>query len=71
MDTMSDEELAAAAYVLRKRAELGDAEALKKAKQLESTLKKRLGPTPSGRASLEPETGAGGTRQKRPWWRFW
>jgi len=66
METMSDEELAAAAYVLRKRAELGDADALKQARRMESELRDRLGSTPSGHAPLEPET-----KPARPWWRFW
>lgn len=66
METMSDEELAAAAYVLRKRAELGDADALKQAQRMETELRKRLGSTPSGHAPLEPTI-----KPERPWWRFW
>lgn len=64
---MSDEELAAAAYVLRKRAELGDPGALKEAQRLESELRRRLGSTPSGHAPLETDT----IEPTRPWWRFW
>lgn len=64
MEKMSDEELAAAAYVLRKRAVLGDANAMERALLMEATLRKRLGPTPSAHAPLEPEPA-------RPWWRFW
>lgn len=66
MESMSDEELAAAAYVQRKRAELGDPDALKEAHRLEAELRKRLGSTPSGHGPLEPEV-----RPARPWWRFW
>ena len=63
---MGDDELAAAAYVLRKRAELGDPNALKEAQRMEAELHRRLGSTPSDRAPLEPEA-----RPARPWWRFW
>jgi hypothetical protein len=66
MEIKSDEELAAAAYVLRKRAELGDREALDEAKRIEAVLRKRLGSTPSGHAPLESEQ-----KPERPWWKFW
>lgn len=66
METMGDEELAAAAYVLRKRAALGDPDALKQAQRMEAELRRRLGSTPSDRTPLEPEG-----RPARPWWRFW
>ncbi|MDM0020660.1 hypothetical protein [Variovorax saccharolyticus] len=66
METMGDEELAAAAYVLRKRAELGDPDALEQARRMEAELSRRLGSTPSGHGPLEPEA-----KPARPWWRFW
>jgi len=66
METMGDEELAAAAYVLRKRAELGDPGALEQARRMEAELNRRLGATPSGHGALEPQA-----RPARPWWRFW
>jgi hypothetical protein len=61
-----DEELAAAAFVLRTRAKHGDREAQAQAERLEEVLRSRLGATPSNHAPLEraPTT-------KRPWWRFW
>ena len=65
---MSDEELAAAAYVLRKRGALGDHAALKQAQSMESALRERLGSTPSGHAPLEA---AVKKMQAKPWWRFW
>lgn len=63
---MTDEELASAAFVLRKRAEHGDAGALKEAERLEAELRERLGPTPSSHGPpIElPEP-------RRPWWKFW
>ena len=66
MDRRSDEELAAAAYVLRTRAKLGDLEALREAKKIEVLLRISLGPTPSDFTPLEL-----GAEPKRPWWRFW
>ncbi|MDM0109670.1 hypothetical protein QTH97_32450 [Variovorax sp. J22R24] len=65
MDDLSDEELASAAFVLRKRAEMGDARALKEAERLEGELRKRLGPTPSALVPLTKPA------RSRPWWRFW
>lgn len=62
---MSDEELAAAAFVLRKRASLGDAGARKEAERLEAELRRRLGATPSSHGPpIE-------LPRSRPWWRFW
>ena len=65
MDSMSDEELASAAFVLRKRAEHGDAAALKQAERFEAALRERIGPTPSRQGPLAE------LPKSRPWWRFW
>jgi hypothetical protein len=65
MDSMSDEELASAAFVLRKRAEHGDTAALRQAEKLEAELRERLGPTPSRQGPLVE------LPKPRPWWRFW
>lgn len=65
MEFSDDEELAAAAFVLRTRAKQGDREALRQAERLEQILKSRLGPTPSGHAPLEEPV------RRRPWWKFW
>lgn len=65
MDSMSDEEMASKAFVLRRRAEHGDLAALKLAEKLEAELRARLGPTPSGQVPLAD------LPKPRPWWRFW
>ena len=65
MDSMSDEEMASKAFVLRRRAEHGDLAALKLAEKLEAELRARLGPTPSGQVPLADFP------KPRPWWRFW
>ena len=65
MHNKTDEELASAAFVLRKRAEHGDNGALREAEQIERELHRRLGPTPSSHMPLTEST------KRRPWWRFW
>jgi len=67
MSAMSDEELASAAFVMRKRAEHGDSTALRQAEKLEAELRARLGPTPSGQMQLLDID----QLKRRPWWRFW
>ena len=69
MEDMDDEQLAAAVYVWRKRASLGDPDASEMADKLDAELKSRIGPTPSMHGPLEslPEPSPKG----RPWWRFW
>lgn len=66
---MDDEQLAAAVYVWRTKASLGDQEAADIADMLEAELKKRIGPTPSMHGELwtRPEL----PQKRRPWWRFW
>lgn len=66
METLDDEALASAAFVLRIRAANGDRDALREAERLERILKARLGPTPSGHAPLQVTQ-----RERKPWWRFW
>lgn len=65
MKHLSDEELAAGAYVLRVRAAHGDKSALREAQKLELILKNRLGPTPSSHAPLEDRC------VRKPWWKLW
>ena len=65
MDSMSDEEMASKAFVLRRRAEHGDLAALKLAEKLEAELRARLGPTPSAQMPLAQ------LPKPRSRWRFW
>jgi hypothetical protein len=62
---LDDEELAAAAYVRRKRAAQGDKESERVALKMEAELKRRLGSTPSRYEPLEQ------LPAPRPWWKLW
>jgi hypothetical protein len=70
MHEMDEEQLAAAAYVCRTRAILGDSTALIEAKLLEAELLKRIGPPPSMFGLLDPVPAA----EPKPAqfrWPFW
>ena len=53
MEEMDDEQLAAAIYVMRTKASLGDQESADHADRLDAELKRRIGPTPSVHGSVE------------------
>ncbi|MBT2324291.1 hypothetical protein J7E62_18225 [Variovorax paradoxus] len=67
MENLDDEQLAATAYVWRKRAMLGEKHAEGMARKLDAELRRRLGATPSRDAPLDTLPGS----KSRPWWRFW
>ena len=64
---LDDEELAATAYIWREKARLGDRHAARTADQLDTELRRRLGPTPSQYVPL----GNGEKAPRRAWWKFW
>lgn len=66
IDDLDDGQLAATAYVWRRRAQAGEKNAHQTWDRMEQELRRRLGPTPSDYAPLMVKL-----PERRPWWRPW